>query len=243
MKRFIVLGSFVLMLFSLASAQACSSFPIPMLQLVELGSTNHIISFRVTDYEADAQGVPNYMDGEITKQWRGSIEETSLRIYGGDGLACIPYVSEFAIGEEWLLPLNESDGVFRLSPFTHKVAIDNNLVTGFLSTIKCPSDESGSRNCSNMTPEQYTVVNSEQMTLEEFERALQIHSDGVAWVLQACEGPFTRCSNVRPSYNPENGVLELPGVDVMATHYTYSVSATLQLKEGTDATFDVIEIE
>jgi hypothetical protein len=236
-----VLAGFAL--FTSIAAQACTFFPTPLLQLVELGDTHHIIRFRVTSHEAVSQGFARYMEGEVLQQWRGEIQESSIRINGGDGLSCLPYVSDFAVGQEWLLPVSETDGVYRLSIATQPVAVNSGVATGMISALHCPRDSEGNINCAEMTQEQRAQAYSEQMTLEEFERALQLHSDGVAMALSMCEGPHSRCTNVRPSYDPASGVLQLPGVDIISTPFNYGVSATLQLQEGSETTFEVTEVK
>jgi len=240
-----ITGASVVLLISLRAieAHACSYFPMPLLQLVEYGNTDHIINFRVTAYEDVDQGFPKYMEGEVVQQLRGKIEETSIRIYGGDGLSCQPYVSEFSLNQEWLLPLSESDGVYRLSPFTQPIAIADNVATGFISTLNCPANAEGNLSCRTLSQDDYTAVLAEQMTLTELERALKLHSNGVAWALELCKGPSTSCENIRPVFNPENGILELPAVDVLSTPFTYGRSATLQLIDSEESTFKVVEIK
>lgn len=230
-------------LFPVSLANACSYSPSPLLQIVELGYTDHIVGFRVTGYEDREEGFPRYMEGEVIRQWRGTIEESTIRIYGGDGLACIPYVTEFTLEQEWLLPLSKSDGIYRLSAFTQPIAIENGTATGFISTLNCPADANGNRICTVLSPDELTEARTEQMTLTEFERALQLYSDGIAWALRLCEGPSVRCGNIRPSYDSQSGVLNLPTVDVISSPFNYGISAIMQLVEGTDSTFEVTEVD
>lgn|GEM_PF-6655015 len=243
MRKIIRSSLALVFLLSAIPASACTYVAMPLLHLVEIGHTDHIISFRVTGYEEVNQGFPRYMDGVVTGQWRGEIEETSIRIYGGDGLSCQPFVTASAIGQEWLLPISNVNGQLRLATATSPIAISNGIATGFISSRNCPRDLSGTADCYLITAEHISSAQSEEMTLEEFEQSLQLHSDAVAFALRICEGPSTRCEKIRPSYDPATGVLTIPSVDVQSSLFTYGVSAKMQLKEGADTTFEVTEIK
>ena len=243
MKRVGMLAFALSLYFSMPASYACSAVLMPLLQLVELGTTDYIVSFRVTGYEDRADGFPRYMDGEVTRQWRGEIAEASIRVYGGDGLSCLPYVTNFTQNQEWLLPISKSDGIYRLAGFTPLISVTDNILTGFISTLNCPTGDDGDLFCTDLSPDQYTEAQSEQMSLAEFERALKLHSNGVTLGLKLCEGPSVRCGAVRPSFNPETGVLDIPSVDILSEPFTYGVSATMQLIEGSETTFEVSNVE
>lgn len=229
--------------FHITSVLACSCAPIPFFQLVELGNTDNIIHLRVLRHEIVDEGIPSYMEGEVLQQWRGAIESNEIRIYGGDGLACLPFVVDFDIGNEWLLPLTEIQGGYRLSTCTTPLLIEEDSVTGLISPLGCSGDPQSEIFCGYLSPEEYQQAQSAQMSLEEFTFALELYSDAVTWALRTCEGPWSRCTEVRANFDPQSGELVLPSIDVLATPFNYGVSAKMKLLDGLPITFELTEVD
>ena len=243
MKLFIKSIFSLIAIFHITSVLACSCAQIPFLQLVELGNTDNIIRLRVLRHEIVDEGISSYMEGEVLQQWRGAIESNEIRIYGGDGLACLPFVMEFDIGNEWLLPLTEIQGGYRLSTCTTPLLIEDGSVTGLISPLRCSGDPQSENHCGYLSPEEYQQAQSEQTALEEFTYALELYSDAVTWTLRTCEGPWSRCSEVRANFDPQSGELVLPSIDVLATPFTYGVSAKMKLLAGSPITFELTEVD
>lgn len=222
---------------------ACTCFPIPLIQQAELGGIEHLVRLRVEAYEQTGNNFPRFMEGSIVDEIRGEIGEDRIQVYGGDGLSCAPYVTDFEVGTEWLIPLTSVSGLFYLPGCMSKVRLDGDDLIGLISPLVCTSNPASENTCSSLTSEEFEQALSSRTTLDEFNTQLALYAEAVSWTLQACSGPWSRCTGVRANYNPESGELILPAIDVVSSPANFGVSARMQLMEGAEDTFRVIEVE
>ena len=213
---------------------ACTCAVSPFLELTESMVDNYVIQFRVTSHSnRDAPGL-TFMDGEIVQQFKGDEITGSLRIYGGGGLSCMPYAYTYETDRDWLLLVNEAEGKFYLNACQPKISIEENTLTGLVTPLACSGPPRSGYTCFSHSQRNLAGANSEEMSIREFESALQLYASAVSMTLNACEGPWSRCKAVRPSFDPSTGVLHLPSLDVISDPEqfpTYGISATLQTDE------------
>ncbi len=195
---------------------ACSCAVSPFLQMTEIGTTDNIVNLRVLRYEETDEGIPTYMEVEIIRQFRGMIESNEIRVYGNsDGFSCIPFVVNYDVNTEWVIPLQKIDGSYWLPSCASSLAVEEDEVVGDI----------------------------DRMSLNQFDLVQASYHEGVAWALKVCKSPWIRCEGIRSSYNPENGELVLPTVDILATPFTYGVQAKMKLESNSPLTFIVTEVE
>ena len=240
-KSFLHASLTILALFGFSSAIACSCTSRPILELVEVGYTDHLIELQVTDTQGVSPGSTSFMEGTVVRQFRGEIDEQQIRIDAGDGLSCIPYATEFNENQSWLLAIANIDGRYLLNSCHPRIAIEDDTLTGHITPFRCSDHPGADTPCHSLTQEELSVVQAEQLSIPEFEAALALYSSAVNWTLNACTGPWERCT-VRPSFNPATGELTLPGIDVLDDPLTYGISGSMQLIKDEPVTFEVIEL-
>lgn len=224
------------------STLACSCATVPFLEMVQRGNTDHIIQFRPSETHAAEPGAASYVEGEVIDQFLGELTATRIEIRGGDGISCLPYATNFDPDRDWLLALSEFGGNFTLNACHSLIEIVDESVIGHITPLRCSDSPSNDTQCFTLTQAERESVNSEQMSIAEFESALELFSSAVNFTLHACTGPWDRCQ-VRPSYDPDTGELILPSVDIISYPFNYGVSARMRLREGTPATFEVLEVD
>lgn len=227
------------------TALATSCGQAAMLDTIEFGRIEHIVSFRVLDYEDVDEGYPTYMDVEIIRQLEGHIEQKEIRIIGNNnGLSVRPGVTEFDIDNEWLAALEIIDGEYYLPGCSSTLRIENDTVIGYIRP--CSQDPDNDYYCGDMTFANAQAFRTQTMTLAEFNLAREVYSEGIAKALRLCTGPSSRCENIRARYNPATGELILPAVDVVPLPgefpLTYGIKARMRQQPGT-TTFIVTDIE
>ena len=250
-QKFIILAlqitTFAFSLFSFNVVIASGCAPLALLTVIEFSQADHIVSYRVVDYEDVLEGYPSYMDVEILRQFQGQLESSEIRITGNDnGLSTRPFVSNFDKETEWLQPLQFIDGKYYLPSCTPAVFIEDELVHGFIRP--CSENPESEFFCGTLTFDNFDKFSNQSMAIDEFDTAREFFSEGISQGLQLCSGPFSRCNQIRGSYDPATGMLELPAIDVLPTPddpipLPYGISATLQQQEGSSNTFKVIKIE
>lgn len=214
--------------------QACTCAASPFLELTELRAENYVIHFRVASHsERDVPGL-SFMEGEVIQQFKGEEVSGFVRIYGGGGLSCMPYAYSYETDRDWLLLVNEAEGRLYLNACQPKIRIEEDTLTGLITPLACSGPPRSGYTCFSHSQRSLVGANSEQLSIREFESALQLYASAVSMTLSACEGPWSRCNAVRPSFDPNTGMLHLPSLDVITDPEqfpTYGISATLQTDE------------
>lgn len=213
-------------------ALACTCSASPFLELAEINADSLILQYRpVSHSDRDSVGL-SFVEGEVIRRFKGEETTAVARIHGGDGLSCMPYAYHYELGVDWLLLVNrDGDGEFYLSPCQPRVRVEDDSVIGLITPLSCSGMPGAEQPCLALSREELAEASSERLSISEFEAALRLYSSAVAMALRACEGPWSRCNSVRPSYNPDTGELSLPGLDVItdpAEFGRYGIRATLQ---------------
>ena len=243
MKTLYKLTLFLVVLFPASSALACTCVQLPFLEVAEFNDVDHVVQYRVTSHgDRQAQGF-SYMEGEVIRSFRGNLGRERLRIFGDGGMSCMPYTYRYSVGEDWLLALTEIEGRLFLASCQPRVSIDGDTLTGLITPLTCSGHLEREPNCQSRSPLDWEAA--EQLSVDEFELALQLYATAVSTALQACTGPWPRCAGIRPSYNPLTGELTIPALDVRtpaSAFGTYGISATLRTENGyAPDSFSVIE--
>jgi hypothetical protein len=105
----LILGSAILLSTSPAQACSCASSTTPFVQRVKFSQA--VIRAKVLNYQwnGKAKGLEQYppaMALEVQEMLKGKVKPGKLTVWGGNGLSCNPYVSNFPIGTEWIFALS-----------------------------------------------------------------------------------------------------------------------------------------
>lgn len=225
----ITLSTF-LILFS-SSCLACTCIGAsPLIQIVESGSADYLLRVRVDSYDRAVNGYPQSMQVSVLEELSGDLDEELTTVYGDTGMSCSPFVTEYAVGKEWVLPVMkaENNSNYYIAACAPKVSVEGNDIVGLASTR---SD-----------------LVSLRMSLAEFKKELELYSNAVAWAIERCSSVWDRCEHIRASYDLDSGELLLPSVGIKQTIfggaekvYTGQQSWKLVLVEGTTDTYRKIE--
>lgn len=98
-------ASFLATFVTALPALACScDWNGPFFKMAPLSAL--VVRGKVIGYHGEARGMKLAMDVEVLDVFTGQYNEPEIRIWGGDGMLCLPNVEEFPIGTEWILSLN-----------------------------------------------------------------------------------------------------------------------------------------
>lgn len=68
--------------------------------LVKVISFDNYLDYKISDYEGK---MPYSMTVEIIKKYKGSENRKTIKIWGDNGALCRPYISNFKVGEVYLI--------------------------------------------------------------------------------------------------------------------------------------------
>jgi hypothetical protein len=108
-----------------------------------------VVMVRVTKYKSIKKGMAAAMVASVLRTYKGKVTKSIITIWGDDGIQCRPYVSEFALGKEYIIALNSTtEGSAKAANYfvsicgAHWLTIDeeHQLVYGDIdSLIRLPS--------------------------------------------------------------------------------------------------------
>lgn len=238
-----------LFLLASSSSLACScAGSSPLIQIVESGGADYLIRARVEAYDDPGNIYAKSMTVSVLEEFHGSVEAESITVFGDGGMSCSPFVSNYAVGKEWLLPLFYSNEKFYISLCAPPVRVEGEDVIGLASPRYCSQNPESPKSCFMLSPGERQRIDRARMTLDEFRAEMELYSDAVAWTIMSCSGPWSRCNNIRASYDTDSGKLTLPSVDVKESFFfgteqtmTRKESWDLELVDGTTDTYRKIK--
>lgn len=245
--RCIILLSLFLLTTNSALACMCAGSP-PLIQLVESGRADYLIRARVEAYDVTGTPYARSMTVTILEELRGEIEAESLIVFGDDGGSCSPFVTNYAVGKEWLLPLFNYDGRFIIAACAPLILVEDEDVVGLVSPRSCSQSSKSSKSCFGLSQAEQYSINQARMTLVEFKAELELYTDAVAWAIEMCSGPWPRCEHLRASYDSDSGELSLPSIDIKRSFFGNDVLMTtgveswnLKRVEGSEDSYIKVE--
>ena len=239
-----IVFAFLFLIFSSSSLACVCMGATPLVKLVELGQADHLIRAQVEQYASAGGGYPNSMTVKVIEVLRGSVQSESLVVYGDDGMSCSPFVTNYAKGEEWLIPMISFNGKFTISPCAPLVTVEENEVIGLASPPLCLPNREASSSCEELSYEDLQSYQQDRITLDQFKANLELYSDAVAWAIKSCGLPWPRCNHIRANYDSQTGELLIPAIDIQQKLFGGTENITtgreswrLQLVEGTTDTY------
>lgn len=210
----------------------------PFLEQIERSEDSIVVRAQVSGFEQN-QGQISATQLLVIEQFRGAAVADSIRV-SASSFNTVLLSQE--IGSELIIELFSFQDEFYVSGCYLPILVEGDEVIGLVSPLTCTSAPAGPNSCGRLSEEELVAAQFERISLEQFRLMLDLYAAGVSQALNSCQGPWLRCSHVRPSFDTATGELTLPSIDVISTPFSYGISVKMKLVEGTE-TFRVLEVK
>jgi len=206
-------------------SMACSCIGTPLLSPPRANAT--IVAADVVRHIPNELGYPQFMEIHITRTFRGDTLEQSIVVAGDSGIECLPSITNFPVGTQWLLGYEVIEG--RDTPVLEScnrgIEIIADEIEGHIREKRC---EAGDDDCAADN----SVV--ERFTLDEFDILQEGFFSGVETAIDYCSGnQLAACPRLRARFTVDSRILTIPHIDIVESIFSDSDDPPLGVVEAT----------